>query len=62
MPGTMTSEERERRMKEFAEANKNPTEALRRQREKEANAKEMNADTQVGLQLPWSQRRKGDAK
>jgi hypothetical protein len=62
MPGTMSDSERKKKMEDFDWANKNPVEALRRQREKEATDKERISDKQAGLQLPWSQRRKDEAK
>jgi len=62
----MSSDERERKMKEFAEANKHPVEYARRQREKEATQKEMTGGQNIGgqdsPQAPWSQRRKGDMR
>ena len=62
MPGQMTKEERERAMAQFERDNKNPVAAVEREKERAANAKEMTAGKGEGLQLPWSQRRKGEIK
>ena len=64
MPGTMTDAERKRRMAEFEWANKNPIAAVVKERERQANAKEMTAgrNPKDEEQAPSTKRHKGDYK